>query len=236
VRKVSVLIPALDEEGAIGAVVSGLVALVDAAGRPYLDEVVVGDNGSTDRTAEVARAAGATVVSAPVRGYGSACLAGMAHLRRRPQGPPDVVVFVDGDGSNAAEELPALVAPIAEGAADLVIGSRVRRAEPGSLTAPQRFGNQLASLMLRRLYGARTTDLGPFRAVAWPALMALQMEDPNYGWTVEMQVKAAKRGLRVVEVDVQNRPRIAGASKVAGTVRGVVGAGYKIIWTILRYR
>lgn len=234
--KVSVLIPALNEEGAIGVVVSELVALAGPDGKRYLDEVVVGDNGSTDRTADVARAAGATVVAAPVRGYGSACLAGMAHLRRRPKGPPDVVVFVDGDGSNVAAELPDLVAPIAAGRADLVIGSRVRRAEPGSLTPPQRFGNELASFMLRRLYRAETTDLGPFRAIAWPALMQLRMEDPNYGWTVEMQVKAAKAGLRVAEVDVQNRPRIAGESKVAGTVRGVVGAGYKIIWTILRYR
>ena len=235
-RRVCVLIPALDEQDAIGVVVAELVALRGADGAPLLEEVVVGDNGSTDRTAEVARAAGATVVSAPVRGYGSACLAGMAHLRRRPAGPPEVVVFVDGDGSNVAEELPLLVAPIAGGEADVVIGSRVRRAEPGSLTAPQRVGNQLASRMLRTMYGARTTDLGPFRAISWPALMALRMEDPNYGWTVEMQVKAARQGLRVVEVDVQNRPRIAGRSKVAGTLRGVVGAGYKIIWTILKYR
>jgi len=231
-----VLIPALDEEGAIGTVVRDLLAVKQQDGRRWLQEVVVGDNGSTDRTAEVARAAGATVVLAPVRGYGSACLAGMAHLRARPEGPPDIVVFVDGDGSNEATELVSLVQPIMQGQADMVIGSRVRRARPGSLTAPQRFGNELASFLLRRMYKTQTTDLGPFRAISWSALMDLRMEDPNYGWTVEMQVKAAKQGLRVAEVDVQNLSRIAGESKVAGTVRGVVGAGYKIVWTILRYR
>lgn len=233
--RITALIPALDEEGAIGVVVADLLA-VEHEGRRLLEEVVVADNGSADRTAEVARAAGATVVPAPVRGYGSACLAGMAYLRDREGGPPDVLVFVDGDGSNRAQELPALIAPILEGRAELVIGTRARLATPGSLTPPQRFGNQLASFMLRRMYGTRTTDLGPFRAIAWPALMRLRMQDPDYGWTVEMQVKAAKEGLRTVEVDVHNDRRIAGRSKVAGTVRGVVGAGYKIIWTILEYR
>lgn len=233
--RITALIPALDEQDAIGTVVRDLLAVEDAAGR-VLEEVVVADNGSADRTAEVARAAGATVVPAPVRGYGTACLAGMGYLRRRAGGPPDVVVFVDGDGSNRAPELTDLVAPILEGRADLVIGSRARLASAGSLTPPQRFGNELASFLLRNLYGTQTTDLGPFRAVAWPALMSLHMEDPNYGWTVEMQVKAAQQDLRVVEVDVHNERRIAGQSKVAGTLRGVVGAGYKIIWTIFKYR
>lgn len=233
--RITALIPALDEEGAIGAVVRGLLGVSDAGGR-VLEEVVVADNGSSDRTAEVARAAGATVVSAPVRGYGTACLTGMAYLRDRAGGPPDVLLFVDGDGSNRAEELVDLVAPIVEGRADMVIGSRARLATEGSLTPPQRFGNELASLLLRRMYGTRTTDLGPFRAVRWSSLMDLHMEDPNYGWTVEMQVKAAQHGLRVEEVDVHNEHRIAGQSKVAGTVRGVVGAGYKIIWTIFKYR
>lgn len=233
--RITALIPALDEEGAIGTVVRDLLAVEDAEGR-VLEEVVVADNGSTDRTAEVARAAGATVVPAPVRGYGTACLSGMAYLRGREGGPPDVLLFVDGDGSNRASELTDLVAPINEGRADMVIGSRGRFATEGSLTPPQRFGNELASFLLRRMYGTETTDLGPFRAVRWSSLMQLRMEDPNYGWTVEMQVKAAQQNLRVEEVDVHNEHRIAGRSKVAGTVRGVVGAGYKIIWTIFKYR
>ncbi len=234
--RISAIIPALNEEGAIGHVVSDFLGAKDGQDQPILEAVIVGDNASTDRTAEVATGAGATVVPAPIRGYGSACLAAMAHLGAQRLGPPDVVVFVDGDGSNRPEDLTDLLAPIVRQEADMVLGSRVARALPGSLTAPQRFGNGLASLMLRRMYGTETHDLGPFRAITWPALMALKMEDPNYGWTVEMQVKAAKQGLRVFEVDVQNVSRIAGESKVAGTVRGVVGAGYKIIWTILRYR
>jgi glycosyltransferase involved in cell wall biosynthesis len=234
--RICALIPALDEEGAIGHVVSDFLSVEAEVGGSLLEAVIVGDNASTDRTAEVATAAGAVVVPAPIRGYGSACLAGMAHLGARPEGPPDVVVFVDGDGSNRPEDLHDLLAPIVRGQADLVLGSRVARALPGSLTAPQRFGNGLASFMLRQMYGTETSDLGPFRAITWSALMGLKMQDPNYGWTVEMQVKAAKQGLRVAEVDVQNVSRIAGESKVAGTVRGVVGAGYKIIWTIVRYR
>ena len=237
--RISVIIPALDEEGAIGTVVAELVALRSRAGapeEPLLEEVVVADNGSTDRTAAVAGAAGATVVSSPVRGYGSACLTAMRYLEERPSGPPDVVVFVDGDGSNVAGELADLVAPIERGEAELVIGSRKRRADPGSLTVPQRFGNELAVFLLKRIYRVSYTDLGPFRAIRWSALQRLEMEDPNYGWTVEMQVKAAKLGISFREVDVLNRSRIAGESKVAGTVRGVVGAGYKIVWTLLRYR
>jgi glycosyltransferase involved in cell wall biosynthesis len=230
VKRIAAVIPALDEEDAIGVVVSGLVAL------DLLDEIVVADNGSRDRTAERARAAGATVVSAPERGYGAACLAGIDHLRRRSQGPPDVVVFVDGDGSNVVEELPELVAPILSGEAELVIGSRARRSDPGSLTFPQRFGNVLATRMLKVLYGMHYTDLGPFRAIGWPALERLEMADRNYGWTVEMQIKAAKKRVAVREIDVSNKQRIAGRSKVAGTIRGVAGAGYKIIYTLLKYR
>lgn len=226
---IAVVIPALDEEEAIGRVVSELAALGDVG------EVVVADNGSRDRTAERATAAGATVVFEGERGYGAACLAGLEYLRRRPSGPPQVVVFVDGDGSNEVAELPALVAPIRAGEADLVIGSRSRRADPGSLTFPQKFGNVLATRLLNLLYGVHYTDLGPFRAVSWSALERIGMVDRDYGWTVEMQVKAARLSMSVREVDVSNRARIAGKSKVAGTVRGVVGAGYKIIWTILKY-
>lgn len=234
--RTSLIIPALDEEGAIGAVVAGFVALRDPAGAPALDEVVVADNGSRDRTAEVARAAGATVVEERRRGYGSACLRGLRHLAERAAGPPAIVVFADGDGSNAPGDLATLIAPLRSGVVDLVIGARVRPADRGALTFPQRFGNQLATGLIRSIYGARFSDLGPYRAVTWPALTRIGMVDPDYGWTVEMQVKAAKLGLRYTEVAVENRVRIAGRSKVAGTVRGVVGAGRKIIGTIIKYR
>ena len=233
--KVAVVIPALNEEGAIGGVVEELLAVESEAGR-LIETVVVSDNGSTDQTASRATAAGAVVVSEAERGYGAACLRAIDHLRSRPEGPPDVLLFVDGDGANDATEAPQLIAPIASGRADLVIGTRTRLADPGSLTAPQRFGNRLATVLLRGLHGIRTTDLGPYRAIAWSAYERLGMIDRNYGWTVEMQIKAAKKGLRVEEVEVHNRVRRAGQSKVAGTFRGVVGAGYKIIWTIARYR
>lgn len=232
---IAVVIPALNEEGAIGSVVQELLAVSGTAG-PLVQAVVVGDNGSSDRTAERASASGAVVVQEPERGYGAACLRAIAHLRDRPEGPPDILVFVDGDGSNDADELPRLLEPIVQGRADLVIGARDRLADPGSLTSTQRFGNHLAAFLLRNLYGTDTTDLGPFRAISWWAYERLGMVDRNFGWTVEMQIKAAKHTLRVCEVDVHNRVRRAGHSKVAGTVRGVVGAGYKIIWTIARYR
>jgi len=239
VGTVGVVIPALDEEASVGAVVRGLAAaLADpsgpAAGGGH--EIVVCDNGSRDATARVAREAGATVVSAARRGYGSACLAGLAHLRGRAGGPPGLVVFADADGSDDPSELPRLIAPLVAGPADLVIGSRaLGRAEPGALTVPQRFGNRLAAFLLRALFGATTTDLGPFRAVRWDALERLAMRDPDYGWTVEMQAKAARRGLVVVEAPVTYRRRI-GRSKISGTVRGVIGAGTKILATIARER
>ncbi len=235
-RKVAAIIPALDEEDAIGTVVRELRALRREDGSPWLDEVVVADNGSKDATAARAQEAGASVVSAAVRGDGSGCLAGIAHLAARAGGAPEVVAFVDGDGSNVVEELPLLMAPLDRGEAALVIGARPEKAEPGSLTIPQRFGNILATQMLNALYQVQHSDLGPFRAVTWSALTALGMEDTNYGWTVEMQVKAAKKNFPVTEVSVSNKSRIAGKSKVAGTVRGVAGAGYKIIYTILKYR
>jgi glycosyltransferase involved in cell wall biosynthesis len=181
----------------------------------------------------VARAAGAEVVRASRQGYGSACLAGLDHVRR--SGAPDIVVFVDADYSDHPEELPALVAPILAGEADLVIGSRaLGRREPGALLPQARFGNLLACWMIRVLYRHHCTDLGPFRAASWPALESLQMRDPDFGWTAEMQVKALRRGLRVVEVPVSYRRRV-GVSKITGTVSGTVRAGYKIITTILRY-
>jgi glycosyltransferase involved in cell wall biosynthesis len=223
--KVDVVIPALDEEHALPRVLREIP-------RPPVRRVVVADNGSRDRTAEVARAEGAEVVHEPRRGYGAACLRALAHLAADP---PDVVVFVDGDHSDHPAELPSLLTPIDRGEADLVIGSRtLGRAERGSLTPQQRVGNAVACVALSRLYGARYTDLGPFRAIRWEALLGLDMRDRDYGWTVEMQIKAARARLRHAEVPVSYRRRI-GASKVSGTLRGTIGASHKILWTLARH-
>ena len=220
--RIVVIIPALDEEQAIGEVVRGLPQVVA--------EVIVVDNGSRDRTAEVARSAGARVVLESRRGYGQACLAGIAAA-----GGADVVVFVDGDRSDEPGQLTDVVAPILEGRADLVIGSRSRgRRAPGAQPWHAILGTRLCVGLMNALTGARATDLGPFRAITAEALQKLDMRDRNYGWTVEMQVKAARAGLRVVEVPVDYRPRL-GRSKVSGTARGTIGAGTKIIATILRY-
>jgi hypothetical protein len=217
-----VIIPALDEEQAIGEVVCALP--------PLVHEVIVVDNGSRDRTAEVARAAGARVVPEPRRGYGQACLAGIAAA-----GDADIVVFLDGDRSDEPGQLTHVVAPILEGRADLVIGSRsLGRRAPGAQPWHAVVGTRLCVGLMNLLTGARATDLGPFRAITAEALRRLGMRDRNYGWTVEMQVKAARAGLRVVEVPVDYRPRI-GRSKVSGTVRGTLGAGTKIVATILRH-
>jgi hypothetical protein len=228
VPTVDVVIPALDEEASLPLVLAALAGLP----RP-VRRVVVADNGSADGTARVAEAGGAIVVAAPRRGYGSACLAGLDHLRRH--GPPEVVVFVDADYSDHPEELPRLVEPLLAGDADLVIGSRVLgRRERGALLPQARAGNLVACLLIRLLYGHRYTDLGPFRAARWEALERLGMSDPDFGWTAEMQVKALAAGLRVAEVPVSYRRRL-GVSKITGTVSGTLRAGYKILWTVLRY-
>jgi glycosyltransferase involved in cell wall biosynthesis len=219
------VMPALDEEGSIAAVIAGL----HAGG---VERVIVADNGSRDRTAEVARAAGATVVAAPRRGYGSACLAALAAL------PADAtaVLFCDADGADDLARLHSLTAPVLAGSHDLVIGSRVLgRAEPGALTPPQRAGNLVAAALMRLLYRVRVTDLGPFRCIAVPALARLGMSDPAFGWTAEMQVKAFRLGLRVLEVPVDARTRRAGTSKISGRVLPVLWAGQAIICTILRH-
>ena len=218
-NRIAVIIPALNEEAAI--------PLVLAAIPPWVDEVVVVDNGSTDATPAVARELGARVVREPQRGYGAACLAGIEALQH-----PDLVVFLDGDFSDHPEEMDRLVDPLAAHRADLVIGSRVLgHRQPGALTPQARFGNWLACLLIRLFWQVTYTDLGPFRAVRFSALGGLNMEDRNYGWTVEMQIKAAAQGLRVLEVPVSYRRRV-GQSKISGTIRGIVGAGTKILATI----
>ncbi|GAB3590560.1 glycosyltransferase family 2 protein [Hymenobacter daeguensis] len=226
---VSVIIPAHNEAGAIALVLAEIP-------QGLAHEVVVVDNNSTDATGAIAAACGATVLREPRPGYGYACLAGMAHVFGRPQSEqPDIVVFLDGDHSDFPEQMPELLAPLLSGAVDMVIGSRaLGEREKGSLLPQQRFGNWLAAGLLRLRYGTTTTDLGPFRAILAPALLRIGMEDKTYGWTVEMQVKAARLGLRTVEVPVRYRKRI-GTSKVSGTVRGTLGAGYKILWTIFKY-
>jgi len=224
---VALVVPAHNEEETLPRVLIGIP-------RHEVGEIVVVDNGSTDRTAAVARACGATVVTEPRRGYGAACLAGLAHLRPYP---PEIVAFMDADHSDDPTELPRLLQPIRDGRADLVIGSRaLGEHEAGSLGPVQRFGNGLAVTLLHLLFGVHFTDLGPFRAVRWEVLERLGMRDRDYGWTVEMQARAARAGWRCVEVPVRYRRRAGGRSKVAGTVRGTVGAGWKILWTILRVR
>ena len=218
------LIPAWNEEKTLPLVLADIP-------KTWVRQVLVCDNGSTDRTAEVAKAAGAIVISQPERGYGNACLAGIRYLKNlTPSEQPAIVVFLDGDYSDYPEELPKVVAPILNDEKDLVIGSRLLgNSEPGSMTLPQRFGNWLAPFLIRLLYGYRFTDLGPFRAIRWEKLIDLNMRDPNYGWTVEMQIKAARQGLRCSEVPVRYRKRAAGKSKVSGTIKGVVLAGWKIM-------
>lgn len=193
--------------------------------------VIVADNGSTDRTAEVARAHGAIVVSEPERGYGAACLRG---LRSLPEGA-EVLVFMQADSSEDANEANLLIEPIAAGRADLVIGSRtLGHASPGALLPHQVLGNHVACFLIRLFWGHRFTDLGPYRAISVPALEQLQMRDRNYGWTVEMQVKAVKRRLRIEEVPVSYGLRVAGENKVSGNWKASLRAGVKIIWIVLR--
>jgi len=218
---IAVLIPALDEAEALPRVLTEVP-------EDLVARVVVVDNGSTDATAAVARRHGAEVVTEPRRGYGTACQAGLEHLS---VAPPDVVVILDADHSDFPEETGEIVAPILADEADLVCGSRVERAEPGALPAHVRWGNALATGLIRLLHGHRYTDMGPFRAVRWEALERLEMGDPTYGWNAEMQVKAVQRGLRVREVPVRYRRRI-GTSKISGTIKGTVLAGGLILWTV----
>ena len=216
---IKLVIPARNEEDAIGKVVSSIVDQVDA--------VIVADNGSTDATADVARTAGARVVSVPEPGYGRACMAAI-----KAAGDYDILVFMDGDASDDPDDLSKVLEPILSGQSDMVIGSRILGdCDPGALTTQQRFGNTLACWLMNMFWGYRFTDLGPFRAITWESYERLNMQAPTFGWTVEMQVRALKYGLRCSEVPVHYRARI-GVSKISGTVRGVILAGGYILGTI----
>lgn len=223
--KTTLIIPALDEEDAIGAVLQSI-------DRELINEIIVGDNGSRDATARIATELGIRVVYVPERGYGAACAGALAEM----SDDTELVVFMDADGSDDPEEMAALMAPILKGEAELVIGSRALGVvERGALTPQQRFGNWLATRLIARLYGYRYTDLGPFRAISRELLDRIGMRDRRYGWTAEMQVRAAQLGAPIVEIPVRYRRR-AGRSKISGTIRGVLQAGFWILYTIFRYR
>jgi glycosyltransferase involved in cell wall biosynthesis len=220
----AVIIPARDEAGAIATVVAAARSVAGG-------EVVVVDNGSRDATAAIAAAAGARVIAEPRRGYGHACFAG---VRAVPHA--GVVVFVDGDGSMPVEEIPRLVEPILDGSADVVCGSRTVLREAGSMPLHQALGNRLALSLLRALYGVHLTDLGPYRAVRGSTLRALSMRGSRFAWPAQLLARASRRGARIVEIDVGYRPRVAGRSKVSGSLRGSVEAGAGIIATLLWQR
>uniref|UniRef100_A0A7C2K0C5 Glycosyltransferase family 2 protein n=1 Tax=Schlesneria paludicola TaxID=360056 RepID=A0A7C2K0C5_9PLAN len=226
---VTVVIPALNEARSIALVLADL---------PPVGRVIVVDNGSTDRTAIVATQFNAHVVDEPCRGYGAACLRGLAEiavLTQQGQPAPEIVVFIDADYSDHPDELPKLVAPIQEGKADFVVGSRLLGdLEPGAMPPQSRYGNRFACWLMWLLWRARFTDLGPFRAIRYDALCRLGMQDRNFGWTIEMQIKAVQSGLRCLELPVSYRRRI-GRSKISGTVSGTIRAGGKILYTIARY-
>ncbi|CAM1343147.1 glycosyltransferase family 2 protein [Tenacibaculum amylolyticum] len=223
---IKVIIPAYNEEDSITKVINDIPDLVD--------EVIVVSNNSTDATEQNAKNAGATVLSEPRRGYGYACLKGM-DLIANTNPKPDIVVFLDGDYSDYPEQLTEIISPITNEDIDFVIGSRVKRLrEKGSMTPQQVFGNWLATFLMRLFFGAKFTDLGPFRAIKYDKLLDLNMEDKTYGWTVEMQLKAIKRKYSYVEVPVKYRNRI-GVSKVSGTVKGTILAGVKILSWIFKY-
>lgn len=223
-----VIIPAFNEENAVGNVIKDIP-------NEYIREIIVVNNNSNDATKENAAAAGATVLDQPQQGYGNACLKGIEYIKQL-EPLPEIVVFLDADYSDHPEELPKLLKPILEDGYDMVIGSRALGAkEKGSMTPQQVFGNWLATRMMRILYNVNYTDLGPFRAIKYDALIKVDMKDRTYGWTVEMQLKAAKLGLKTTEVAVNYRKRI-GFSKISGTIKGTVLAGHKIITTILKYK
>ena len=223
---IKVIIPAYNEAASIAKVVNAVPG--------FVTEVIVIDNASTDGTGKVAELAGATVIAQPKAGYGNACLMGLAHLAAQKI-PPDIVVFMDGDYSDHAEDMGALLQPILEDDIDFVVGARVAALrEKNSMTPQQLWGNKLATFLMRIMHGSNFTDLGPFRAIKYDKLLLLEMSDTTYGWTVEMQLKALRRNLNYKEVPVRYRARI-GHSKISGTLKGTVLAGIKIIGWIFKY-
>jgi len=223
---IKVIIPAYNEEASIGKVIAEIPEIVS--------EIIVVDNNSSDTTSEVAKKAGATVLFQPKAGYGNACLKGMEYISKEKT-KPDIVVFLDGDYSDYPSEMPKIVAPILENNIDFVVGARAKELrEAGSMTFPQRFGNQLATKLMKLFFNSEFTDLGPFRAIKYEKLLALNMEDKTYGWTVEMQLKVLKKKFTYVEVPVNYKNRI-GVSKVSGTVKGAIFAGIKILSWIFKY-
>ncbi len=221
--EVAVIIPALNEADSLLHVLQSM---------PNVGEVIVVDNGSTDDTANVARSAGATVINEPNRGYGNACKAGIAVA---VDAGFDIVVILDGDHSFDPREIEALVQPIRSDQADMVLGDRTQQAQKGALTLPQRFGNAVATRMIHAISGFLYRDMGPFRAIRTQTLVALEMEDPNYGWNVEMQLKAIKFGYRVMEIPVTCRNRLAGESKISGSLPSAARCGLKMMLATLRY-
>ncbi len=224
---IDVIIPAYNEQCSVGKVIEDIP-------KELVREVIVVNNNSSDETSKNAMKAGATVFHESRQGYGYACLKGIAHCGQKNQ-KPDIIVFLDADYSDHPEELAEVVRPIAEEGVDMVIGSRaLGEKEAGSMTPPQVFGNWLATRLMRVFYGVKYTDLGPFRAIRFDKLLELDMEDKTYGWTIEMQIKAAKLGMKTMEIPVTYRKRI-GKSKVSGTVKGTIFAGVKIILAIFKY-
>ena len=225
-KLIDVVIPAFNEEDSIGNVISDIP-------KDLVREIIVCNNGSTDGTRERAHSMGVTVLDQPLKGYGNACLKGLEHIQNK-EVKPDLVVFLDGDYSDYPDQMNEVVAPIIKDGYEMVIGSRaLGKMEKGAMLPQQVFGNWLATTLIRLIYGYEFTDLGPFRAITYQGLRELSMQDKDFGWTVEMQVKAAKQKLKCTEVPVKYRKRI-GKSKVSGTIKGTILAGHKILWTIFK--
>ncbi len=225
-QRIDVVIPAFNEEHSVGKVIDDLP-------KDFVSEIIVVDNNSSDTTFQTIKDHKATALQEPQQGYGKACLKGLEYIHNKEE-KPDIVVFLDADYSDYPEEITKVCEPILSDGVDMVIGSRALGSkERGSMTMPQIFGNWLATNLIRLFYGIQFTDLGPFRAIRYDQLLKIGMKDEDYGWTVEMQVKAAKLKMKCTEVSVNYKKRI-GVSKVSGTLKGVIFAGYKIIWTIFK--
>jgi len=223
-----VIIPALNEQESISKVIKELP-------KKWISEIIVVDNGSVDKTASIARSHGATVLSEPQRGYGKACLKGLHYIKNQ-QTRTDIVIFIDADYSDYPADIEKIITPILKQNYDFVLGARVKHLqEKGAMTLPQRFGNLLATFLMHHLYNSKFTDLGPLRAIKYDKLISLGMQDTTYGWTIEMQLKALKHKLKYLEIPVRYKKRI-GTSKISGTIKGVIMAGYKILSWIFKYR